>query len=941
MATHTAMAQGGDASMRNALEQRLGIIHYVSNKERSWSGQMRTRYTDFQVHEISNDGEIVHLNDFVNNAREMARASSQAANPQPTIQKSPQATEPKMVASKASKSDAVAPQDAQPNPEADSTQAEGAGQPKDSVSESDKRALIELVGETVTDDLLSLNERICRLSRPLRKSDPGVKIPAIGDKAKRSRVHEQVRRVFEGRIETVTLSDGSIKATQGRGSGRQGGGDRAASNGSRNSRQNPGQGQSQRQAPGDGAFLHFTLYKENKDTMDALNHMARILRFPAKFFGVAGTKDRRAVTSQRVSIKNRSPASMLIINERIHQIKIGDFKFSRLPIRLNDHNGNEFIIVLKNCFFQGTELLSFEDRLDVAQSTVQSALAQITQRGFLNYYGTQRFGTHEIGTQEVGMKILQDDFAGATNALLSYDPQLLQESDDDGQLKKSNQEDIGRARACKTFLETHSAEEALEFLPPRCHVERTLFQHLGKTPTDFPGAVMAITRTMRTMYVHAYQSLVWNFAASKRWELFGPQVIKGDLVLVKVKSQSQIDQPMTDEDPVNLDEDATTELPAGVTAHIITESEMKDGKYSIYDIVLPTPGWDVVYPHNEIGEFYAEFMAKPENGGLDPHKMQRRQRDFSLPGSYRKLMGKLKRVPAVTVQGYSDDLEQLVPTDLDNIRSRKAKEEEQRLARQQTAASSWNDFTKSVRQNELEETKSRIAERQAEEPLPAARMNDTWVQTNVDGSNKRIKIAKHSETAREEMKPTSEGAAVVQAPDTKDKPIMTVDVEMLGTNDPQQNGDVQRDQVRTTTGSTIISMLTAQPDDNHVQLESQVVAGQRTSTNEEQDNEEREKETTGEGASSNVLLLPDDHTSKTGIPPVDSPRPDPGTPQPDAPSASCPTSVTDHAPPVDASATSIDAPKPTKVAVILRFALDTSQYATMVVRELQGAYSQE
>ncbi|KAI1268679.1 pseudouridine synthase [Xylariaceae sp. FL1019] len=914
MATHTAMAQGSDASMRNVLEQRLGIIHYVSNKERSWSGQMRTRYTDFQVHEISNDGEVVHLNDFVNNAREMARTSSQAAVPQPTVQKPTQASEPEIAASKA---EVVASEHAQTDPEAEITQTEGASRPKEYVSESDKQALVELVGETVTDDLISLNERICLLSRPLPKSGAVVKIPAIGDKAQRSRVHEQVRRVFEGRIETVTLSDGSIKATQSRGSGRQGGGGRGASSGGRNNRQNPGNGQGQRQAPGEGPFLHFTLYKENRDTMDALNHMGKILKIPAKFFGVAGTKDRRAVTSQRVSIKNRSPASLLIVNERIHQIKIGDFKFARLPIRLNDHNGNEFIVVLKNCLFQGTELLSIEDRLDVAKSTVESALAQITQHGFINYYGTQRFGTHEIGTQEVGMKILQDDFAGATQALLSYDPQLLHESDDQGQLKRSNQEDVGRAQACKTFLETHSAEEALEFLPPRCHVERNLFQHLGKTPTDFPGAVMAITRTMRTMYVHAYQSLVWNFAASKRWELFGPQVIKGDLVLIKDKSESQIDQPMTDDDLMKLDEDATKELPAGLTAHSITESDMEQGKYSIHDVVLPTPGWDVVYPPNEIGEFYVEFMGKPENGGLDPHKMERRQRDFSLPGSYRKLMGKLKRVPVVTVQGYSDDLEQLVPTDLDSIRSRKAKEEEDRVTRQQTAASSWHDFTNSVRKNELEESKARLAEREAEETLPAARMNDTWVQTNVDGSNKRIKIAKHSETAIEDMKATSEGAAVVQVPDTKGKPALAVDVEMVGTDDSQQNGDVQRHQTLTTTGSTIINMLTAQ------------------------DNEEQEQKMTGTEALSNAPLLPDSHVSETNVPPAESSRPDPSTPQPDASSASYPASVSDNAPRVDANAISTDAPKPTKVAVVLRFALDTSQYATMVVRELQGTYSQD
>lgn len=34
------------------------------------------RFTDFQVHEISKDGEVIHLHDFQTNARELAKAVS-------------------------------------------------------------------------------------------------------------------------------------------------------------------------------------------------------------------------------------------------------------------------------------------------------------------------------------------------------------------------------------------------------------------------------------------------------------------------------------------------------------------------------------------------------------------------------------------------------------------------------------------------------------------------------------------------------------------------------------------------------------------------------------------------------------------------------------------------------------------------------------------------
>ena len=41
---------------------------------------------------------------------------------------------------------------------------------------------------------------------------------------------------------------------------------------------------------------------------------------------------------------------------------------------------------------------------------------------------------------------------------------------------------------------------------------------------------MSIQRNMRLMYVHAYQSFVWNTVAGKRWEVYGNKTVEGDLV---------------------------------------------------------------------------------------------------------------------------------------------------------------------------------------------------------------------------------------------------------------------------------------------------------------------------------------------------------------------------------------------------------------------------
>ncbi|KAI1106274.1 pseudouridine synthase [Jackrogersella minutella] len=881
MATHTAMAQGSNASMRNSFEQRVGIIYYVSQKEHGWYGQLRTRFTDFQVHEIGNDGEVVHLHDFQTNAREMAKtetARQSTAKPQVV----PLLREKKIVADGVS---ATSVKTEDPKPAVDLEQPKGEKE-STTISQSDRTILTDILGQTTAEELVNLHEKANEDKKVQSKTPTIVKIAAISDKAQRSRVHSEVRRIFGGKIDTSTDGDGCIKAAL------VGRGIRQWNNRSRNERprnngQNAGQNQNQNQ---DGNFLHFTLYKENRETMDAINQIARFLNLKPAFFGTAGTKDRRAVTAQRVSIRRRNPQTLVHLNERIFGVKIGDFKFAPSPIHLGQHSGNEFVIVLKNCYFSGTDDLTFEQRLNIAKTTIDSALEQVIQNGFINYYGTQRFGTHRIGTQEIGMKILKQDFEGAVQALLSFDPDLVDASDPSS-LESMRREDVSRARALSIFSDTGNAQDALKYLPKRCHVESTLIRHLGRTPKDYLGALLSINRGMRTMYVHAYQSLVWNFAASKRWERFGLQVVKGDLVLLESKAPTSLEgrQNEHDEETIHLmDGGSAAEDTRGFKVHTLTEEEADSGKYSIFDVVLPSPGWDVVYPDNEIAQFYVEFMAREENGGLDPQNMLRRQKDFSLPGSYRKLMGKFIGVPTASVRTYSEDTEQLVPTDLDLVRSRKAKEAADRTAAHRNTnvpQSAWQNFVENVKDIDLQESRARAERRKAEESsgAPECQTRDTWVQTSVDGSNKRVKVSRQTDIINPESK--------VVASQTPDE--MQVDEAVADGPASETNAilpEVQTEDLNSTT------------------------AIEETSSNSHQDKQEHP-------ASDKVVSALDDPQVHDNIE--------------DGDMADKPEQL------VEATASgnqtsSSTTPNDQKIAVILRFALNTSQYATIVLRELEG-----
>ncbi|KAH0136195.1 pseudouridine synthase TruD/Pus7, partial [Aureobasidium melanogenum] len=108
-------------------------------------------------------------------------------------------------------------------------------------------------------------------------------------------------------------------------------------------------------------------------------------------------------------------------------------------------------------------------------------------------------------------------------------------------------------------------------------------------------------------------------------------------------------------------------------ARALTPEEASSGKYTIFDLVLPLPGFDVMYPSNELGAFYSEYMGSEAGGKLNPKDMRRKWRDISLSGSYRKLMAKPQGL-AWEVKPYFHDEEQLIQTDLDKLIA-KAKQE--------------------------------------------------------------------------------------------------------------------------------------------------------------------------------------------------------------------------------------------------------------------------
>ena len=566
------------------------------------------------------------------------------------------------------------------------TPATDSPKPTFAISPKDEELLVSYFGPTLKDAILHFHGKI--LAKPEAK--PAVFgslfTAPITDRALRGRLHQDVRRIFASKLETEVIDDGVITITAAPPvKPRPEGYTRQLNNRQSNPRQNRSnqpKGKVGWQELG-GQFLHFSLYKENKDTMEVISYLARSLKTQPRDFAFAGTKDRRAATVQRVSVYRQHADQLARLNRTLNNARIGDFKHEKHRLELGELYGNLFTITLRDCHFSNDEELDIESRVALANKVVGNAVQHLQSHGFINYYGLQRFGTFGIGTDEIGRKILQNDFEGAVNAILHCSEQSLAVALDPNTEKPTDRigrDDLDRAYAIHLFKGLGKGHEAVQKMPPKFSAERNIIQHLssGNKSNDYVGALMTITRGLRLMYVHAYQSLVWNVAASERWARYGDKVIKGDLVIMDTRAEQVTNGDEVDESGEVVirpaaDDFAVTHDDLYERARSLTAEEAESGRYTIFDIVLPTPGFDIVYPDNDIGDFYKEFMGGERGGSLDPGDMRRKNKDFSLSGSYRKLLGVVKQGLNFEVKIYYEENEQLVETDLEKLDKSKPK----------------------------------------------------------------------------------------------------------------------------------------------------------------------------------------------------------------------------------------------------------------------------
>ncbi|KAL9618238.1 MAG: hypothetical protein Q9160_007008 [Pyrenula sp. 1 TL-2023] len=720
--TSDSKAEGQEKLNEDQLkEQAIGVKAFVSPgplqvdsgsiSRYTFRGILKKRYTDFLVNEILLDGKVVRLQS-TKPAKAQLPAQRQVLSSGDNERGQPSPSEQEGINGNSTSAHAQEEGDATDTTnvpqESSSTKAaveetRAAAVASNEASSQRISFLQSSLGEQTASELVSLFDRIKAddsNSRKPRERFDTIKATSVLDRAARTEVHESVRNVFSSRIESSTDKDGFLLFSAApKSRPNPSGGTARGSRGYAQQQRNPKPSWSEL----GGDYLHFSIYKENKDTMEVISYLSRQLRMNAKSFAFAGTKDKRAVTVQRASVYRCEAERLAGINRTLRGSAVGDFKYETQGLSLGDLGGNEFCIALRDCSFtgdheHGPKSQSIGARRDYAQTMVTKALSDLREKGFLNYYGLQRFGTFAARTDAVGIKLLQGDFQAAVDTILDYNPDALSTPDQANEASSNDRrissDDHARASAINLFRNTGSSHQALEKLPRKFSAESNVIRHLSKSPRDFFGALQMIPRNLRLMYVHAYQSLVWNNAVNARWSAFGSCVVEGDLVLAHEHRDKEIEIGRLAK-PAAAAADADTEgeavvLPAAgdsamsaddafERARPLSASEAQSGAYSIFDIVLPLPGFDVLYPENGLKDWYKDFMGSEEGGGLDPFDMRRKHRDFSLSGGYRKVVARIGEGWSAEVREYGrkGEDEQFVKTDLERIRgAEKEKERE-------------------------------------------------------------------------------------------------------------------------------------------------------------------------------------------------------------------------------------------------------------------------
>ena len=279
-------------------------------------------------------------------------------------------------------------------------------------------------------------------------------------------------------------------------------------------------------------YLSFTLVKRGISTPEAVKIISRKLNISFKRIAYNGNKDKRALTSQRMTIF-KLDAERLNIN--IEKMFVRDVTYSEEPCKIGKLYGNSFTIIVKN----------FDTEADINR-----IIREISK--LPNFYGPQRFGASSLNI-DISKHIINREFKEAFIKMVLDE---RAESKSSAESRKSLREFFPPYLDGKS-IDKNKAEELLSALPHSLYFERESLKYLLEHKNDYIGAIRTMPKYARLLILQSIQYFIFNKTLSRAIERYGIENIPAEIPAVGFSMQigadniSEIIKEVMEEEGIN------------------------------------------------------------------------------------------------------------------------------------------------------------------------------------------------------------------------------------------------------------------------------------------------------------------------------------------------------------------------------------------------------
>lgn len=225
-----------------------------------------------------------------------------------------------------------------------------------------------------------------------------------------------------------------------------------------------------------GPFAFYRLTKKNWTTADAINQLGRRWNIQYSRIAFGGMKDRHAETIQYLTIFHGPKRNLT--QPGISLNWLGQIE---QPYASSAIDANRFVLTLRS--------LS-----STAIDKAREALVQLERVGVPNYFDDQRFGSVAHAGQFVAKEMVLGRYEAALKLALTAAYEF----------------DRAEAKREKEILrQGWGAWPQLKGELPRGQ-SRKVIEYLVQHPTDFRGALERLKPELRSLYLAAWQSYLWN-----------------------------------------------------------------------------------------------------------------------------------------------------------------------------------------------------------------------------------------------------------------------------------------------------------------------------------------------------------------------------------------------------------------------------------------------